>query len=213
MRSTLNVEALDEASSLTFIFFSSKTYFRNMMQWVVAPTNPEFTIQAGAAPSLGHRFVHECTQRHNYDDACSLCTIGCANVLYAVSKCGSSLHVMQWPGHRKYYASPVYHNDEFLSATTSLSPTMVQSSWQFLRIQQQIRWVFEAIRMAEVKPPPRAPSKLISPIVKKDPHPKGLYRIRSSAGNHLLTMPVNTNDSEGKIVPYVSQLLVCHCVA
>ncbi|KAF4618459.1 hypothetical protein D9613_010175 [Agrocybe pediades] len=106
------------------------------------------------------------------------------------------------PSGTSYHASAVFNNDDVVLALAH----------EYTNLDQynnlggsRVRWVFEAIRKAAAEPTPLVPSKSISPIVKKDPLPKGLYRIRSFTGNYLLTMPVKTNNSGGKMMPYVSK--------
>ncbi|KAF4618250.1 hypothetical protein D9613_011623 [Agrocybe pediades] len=60
----------------------------------------------------------------------------------------------------------------------------------------EVRWIFE--------PAGKVAPRFTLPIVKKDPLPKGLYRIRSFTGNYVLTMPEKPLE-DGKVIPYVAK--------
>ncbi|KAF9568306.1 hypothetical protein CPC08DRAFT_455184 [Agrocybe pediades] len=79
------------------------------------------------------------------------------------------------------------------------------STSDYIGIGPEIRWLFEEAGNAD--PVPGDP-KFIPPIVKMDPLPKGLYRIRSLTGSYLLMMPANANDADGKTRPYVARQLL-----
>jgi len=71
-----------------------------------------------------------------------------------------------------------------------------------------VKWVFQPV--GKVSGPTTNPEdpKFIPPIVKMDPLPKGLYRIRSLTGSYLLMMPAKANDADGKTRPYVARQLL-----
>ncbi|KAF9568295.1 hypothetical protein CPC08DRAFT_702725 [Agrocybe pediades] len=188
-------------------------------QWVATPTNPEFSIP-GATPSLGYFLKNLGTKQYlssgapftlrpNPEGHVLLTTVPSTTttvtlVPYAPSEASTYFMLIRRknPSGTSYYASPLFNNDDVVLALAH----------EYTNLDQynnlggsRVRWVFEAIRKAAAEPTPLVPSKSISPIVKKDPLPKGLYRIRSFTGNYLLTMPVKTNNSGGKIIPYVSK--------
>ncbi|KAF9555267.1 hypothetical protein CPC08DRAFT_766078 [Agrocybe pediades] len=183
-------------------------------KWVVTATNSEYSV-SGAAPAMGYFLKNVGTNKYfswTYANkgqswaatGVALTTVpNTATVSLIPYINEASTYSILFKGRDTSYASLVYTDSKDVYGYAYAYTTATQ----YYNVGNPIRWVFEAVGKVSDLVPTTDPadSKFVSPIVKNDPLPKGLYRIRTLNGGYLLTMPVKSNNSEGKVIPYVSR--------
>ncbi|KAF4616924.1 hypothetical protein D9613_008563 [Agrocybe pediades] len=183
-------------------------------KWVVTATNSEFSVPQ-AAPAMGYFLKNVGTNKYFSwtfsnkgqswaANGVALTTVPNTAVVSLIPYIAQpSTYSILFKGRNTTHATLVYTDTKdvygFAYAYSKAS--------QYAAVGAPIRWVFEAVGNVSDLPPTPNPeeSKFVSPIIKKDPLPSGLYRIRSFTGSYLLTMPVQPTNSEGKTIPYVSR--------
>ncbi|KAF4618733.1 hypothetical protein D9613_010161 [Agrocybe pediades] len=132
----------------------------------------------------------------------SLTTVSNTAVVNLLPHGPDGSYLILYRGKNATYPSIVYTDSSSSVVYGSLSYAGYTVASQYYGIGTPVRWVFEAA--GKVSPPTIKP-EFTSPIVKKEPLPKELYRIRSFTGGYLLTMPEKSLDAGGKMIPYVAR--------
>ncbi|KAF4618433.1 hypothetical protein D9613_010159 [Agrocybe pediades] len=172
-------------------------------QWVLTPATANVSISGGDL--TGYNLKNLCTNQYFgwtsppakiHVDAEPLITVPNPTVVNLLPHVPSGTYLIL--GRSPTTPSGVYANGTYIFGWIFAGYT----ASQYHAIGTQPRWVFEAV--GKVSPPTTKP-EFTSPIVKKEPLPKELYRIRSFTGGYLLTMPEKSLDAGGKMIPYVAR--------
>ncbi|KAF4618460.1 hypothetical protein D9613_010174 [Agrocybe pediades] len=173
--------------------------------WVLTPATANVSISGGVL--TGYNLKNLCTNQYFgwtsppgkiHVDAEPLITVPNTTVVNLLPHAPSGSYLIFFRGRSPTTPSGVFANGTHVFGWIYAGYT----ASQYYALNTQPRWVFEAV--GKVSPPTIQP-EFKSPVVKKDPVPDGLYRIRSYTGTYLLTMPEAPLDAGGRIIPYVAK--------